>query len=100
MRGQLGPAVPIVTAARKRLLLEKIASEEGIPLSETLCVGDGANDLDMLKAVGAAGGMGVAFKAKDAVQRDAPNKLNGRSLLDLLYLTVRNEAEVRKLIDD
>ena len=98
LTGELDPGYPIVTAARKRFLLEKIAAEHGIPLSETMCVGDGANDLEMLRAVGEAGGIGVAFKAKEKVQKVAPNRLNGSSLLDLLYLTGRTEAEVNELV--
>ena len=35
-----------------------------------MVVGDGANDLKMLGAVGQAGGLGIAFKAKEKVQRE------------------------------
>ena len=98
LTGELDPSYPIVTAARKRTLLEKIAAENDVPLRETICVGDGANDLDMLGAVGRAGGIGVAFKAKEKVQKVAPNRLNGTSLVDLLYLTGRTEAEVSELV--
>ena len=69
-----------------------------MPLSEALCVGDGANDLHMIRAVGNAGGIGIAFKAKERVQRRAPNRLNTSSLLDLLYLTGRDEQEIQELI--
>ena len=51
-----------------------------------LCVGDGANDLQMLNAVHDAGGMGIAFKAKEKVQRDAGNSIKTGSLADLLWL--------------
>ena len=74
-----------------------MAAEHNVPLSEVMCVGDGANDLEMLNAVGEAGGLGVAFKAKEKVQKSAPNRLNGRSLVDLLYLTARTEDEVMSL---
>ena len=99
LTGQLDPKFPIVTAARKRVLLENIAAEHGIPLCQTMCVGDGANDLEMLGAVGEAGGIGIAFKAKEKVQKLAPNRLNGRSLLDLLYLTGRTEGEISGLVN-
>ena len=90
--------MPIVTATRKRELLKEFASEHGVPLSEVLCVGDGANDLEMIGEVGSAGGMGVAFKAKEQVQLNAPNRLNTSSLEALLYLTGRNEEEIKSLI--
>lgn len=84
--GDLSPEHAIVTAGRKRMLLESLAKENSVPLSEVLCVGDGANDLDMLNAVGKGGGMAVAYRGKAKVQQEAPNRLNGTSLADLLYL--------------
>ena len=98
LTGVLAPGVPIVTAERKRRLLEEFAAEQRVPLSEALCVGDGANDLDMIRAVGDSGGLGIAFKAKEKVQREAPNRLNTSSLVDLLYLTGRNKQEVDALV--
>lgn len=47
-----------------------------------MAVGDGANDLLMLRAAG----LGVAWRAKDKVQREAPNRLNGERLDELLAL--------------
>ena len=49
-------------------------------------MGDGANDLEMLNAVHDAGGMGIAFKAKEKVQKDAGNSISSGSLADLLLL--------------
>ena len=88
------PGVPIVTADRKRALLEEFAAEHDVPLSEALCVGDGANDLDMIRAVSNSGGAGIAFKAKEKVQQAAPNRLNTSSLANLLYLTGIDEREI------
>ena len=45
---------PVVDRARKAPLLAEIAAREGVPLSQTVAVGDGANDLDMLAAAGSA----------------------------------------------
>lgn len=45
-------------------------------------MGDGSNDLPMMRAAG----MGVAFRAKAYVQREAPRRLNGESLEEVLYL--------------
>jgi phosphoserine phosphatase len=58
---------PVVDRARKAELLVEIAAAEGVPLSQTVAIGDGANDLDML----AAAGMGIAFNAKPAVREQA-----------------------------
>lgn len=57
----------VVDRARKAELLAEIAAAEGVPLSQTVAIGDGANDLDML----AAAGMGIAFNAKPAVREQA-----------------------------
>ncbi|KAF4124454.1 phosphoserine phosphatase [Geosmithia morbida] len=72
----------IVGRERKRDLLVEIAGKEGIDLSQTVAVGDGANDLLML----ARAGLGVAWNAKPRVQMEAGARLNSESLLDLLYL--------------
>jgi phosphoserine phosphatase len=78
---------PILGRAAERAALERIAAERGIPVAETLAVGDGANDLDMLSAAG----LGVAFHAKPKVQdavRALPNGavVNDGDLTALLYL--------------
>ncbi|MDP8978895.1 MAG: phosphoserine phosphatase SerB [Actinomycetota bacterium] len=57
----------VVDRAMKALLLERFASAAGVPLSQTVAVGDGANDLDML----ARAGLGIAFNAKPVVRRAA-----------------------------
>jgi phosphoserine phosphatase len=73
---------PVVSAERKAALLEEIASLEGIPLSQVVAVGDGANDLLML----AKAGLGVAFNARPAVRDQASASLNQKSLLPILWL--------------
>jgi phosphoserine phosphatase len=72
----------IVGAARKAELLKEIAAKEGVDLSQTVAVGDGANDLEMM----AVAGLGVAWHAKPRVQMEAGARLNGESMTDLLYL--------------
>jgi phosphoserine phosphatase len=57
----------IVDGARKAELLLEIAGAEGIPLESVVAVGDGANDLPMLRLAG----MGVAFHAKPVVRASA-----------------------------
>lgn len=72
----------IVGKERKQELLLEIAKKEGVPLEQVIAVGDGANDLLMLGTAG----LGVAWNAKPLVQMEASARLNGDSLLDLLYL--------------
>ncbi|MDR7111728.1 phosphoserine phosphatase [Microbacterium trichothecenolyticum] len=57
----------IVDAAGKAAALRDWADERGVPLSRTLAIGDGANDLEMM----AVAGLGVAFNAKPAVRERA-----------------------------
>ncbi|MCC7252463.1 phosphoserine phosphatase SerB [Hyphomicrobium sp.] len=67
--GQLTGRVrePIVGPQSKANTLKRLAAEGGLPLSETLAVGDGANDVAML----AAAGLGVAFRAKPILAEQA-----------------------------
>lgn len=53
-------ANPIVDAAAKQTLLEA----DGTPLAAALAVGDGANDIPMITAAMAGGGLGIAYHAK------------------------------------
>ncbi|WP_336028923.1 phosphoserine phosphatase SerB [Geodermatophilus sp. FMUSA9-8] len=62
----------IVDRAGKARALARFAGEHGIPLEQTVAVGDGANDLDMLNAAG----LGIAFNAKPVVREQAHTALN------------------------
>ncbi|SFO04843.1 phosphoserine phosphatase [Geodermatophilus obscurus] len=62
----------IVDRAGKARALARFAGEHGIPLEQTVAVGDGANDLDMLNAAG----LGIAFNAKPVVREQAHAALN------------------------
>ncbi len=68
--------------AQKAHLLRTIASQNAIPLRQVVAIGDGANDLPMMKAAG----LGIAVNAKSRVQLEAPTRLNSSSLLDVLYV--------------
>jgi phosphoserine phosphatase len=97
LTGELDPAHPIVDAEHKKNLLLSLASGRGITLQQTMAVGDGANDIPMLRAAG----LGVAWKAKSKVQMEAPARLNaGNSMLDLVYLLGLTEREVEELLVD
>lgn len=83
----------IVGRERKAQLLREIAAAEGVDLSQVVAVGDGANDLEMM----AAAGLGVAWNAKPRVQMEADARLNGESLLELLYLFGFTSEEIAML---
>ncbi|CEJ86281.1 hypothetical protein VHEMI04062 [[Torrubiella] hemipterigena] len=85
----------IVGKERKRDLLLEIAKKENIDLSQAVAVGDGANDLFMLNTAS----LGVAWNAKPRVQMEAGARLNGDSLLDLLYLFGFTREEVDMLTE-
>jgi phosphoserine phosphatase len=73
---------PVVDRAGKAAALRRFASEAGIPLSQTVAVGDGANDLDMI----AAAGLGIAFNAKQVVRDAADASVSVPYLDTVLYL--------------
>ena len=81
--GKLTGAVaePILGREAKRAALEEFAARLGLAPSETLAVGDGANDLDML----AAAGLGVAYHAKPKVAAAAAARIDHADLTALLY---------------
>ncbi|KAK9469910.1 HAD-like domain-containing protein [Lipomyces arxii] len=86
----------IVNAERKAHLLREIAEREIIELHESMAVGDGANDLVMMRTAG----YGVAFNAKPIVQERAPSRLNSHSLQDILYILGYSLAEQTALLAD
>lgn len=80
----------IVDAEAKANHLLTLAEVEGVDLSQVVAVGDGANDLKMM----AVAGLGVAWRAKPRVQVEAGARLNGESLLDLLFLFGFTRGEI------
>jgi phosphoserine phosphatase len=80
---------PIVDKNTKRERLLDLANERGLNASQTLAVGDGANDLDM---IGAAG-FGVALHAKPAVAAAAGIRIDHGDLTALLYLQGYSEDD-------
>lgn len=87
----------IVDRPGKARILRRFAEEAGVPLSQTVAVGDGANDLDMLNAAG----LGVAFNAKPVVREAAHTAVNVPFLDTVLYLLgiTREEVEAADLDD-
>jgi phosphoserine phosphatase len=76
----------IVTKEVKLAKLNQWAKQFDIPITQTVAIGDGANDLPMIQAAG----IGIAFDAKPVVQAQAPYKINQRNLLKALeFITLR-----------
>ena len=73
---------PVIDRAGKADALRRFAADAGVPLSQTVAVGDGANDLDMI----AAAGLGVAFNARPVVRDAADTSLSVPYLDAILYL--------------
>lgn len=82
-------AMPILGREAKLAALQKLARERGLGDDETLAVGDGANDLAMIKAAG----LGVAFRAKPIVAAEAQASVRHGDLTALLYLQGYTRAE-------
>lgn len=80
----------IVDRQGKREALEDFAREFGIPMSRTIAIGDGANDLDMLDAAG----LGIAFNAKPMVQAAADTTVNAPYLDSVLFLLGITREEI------
>lgn len=72
----------IVTKETKVACLEKWATENQLELSQTIAMGDGANDLPMIQKAG----IGVAFCAKAIVREQAPYQINEPDLYQLVTL--------------
>jgi phosphoserine phosphatase len=83
-------AGPVIDRAGKAAALRRFADQAGVPLSQTVAVGDGANDLDMI----AAAGLGIAFNAKPVVRDAADTALTLPYLDTVLYLLGISSDEV------
>lgn len=81
---------PVVDKARKAELLRKVAHLEGVTAEQTVAVGDGANDLDML----AAAGLGIAYNAKPLVRDAADTSLSVPYLDAILFVLGVRRADV------
>lgn len=81
----------IIDRGAKADALREFAANEGVALSQTIAIGDGANDLGMLEIAG----LGIAFNAKPAVQEAADSSITSPYLDSVLYLMgiTRNEIE-------
>jgi phosphoserine phosphatase len=81
---------PILDASAKLATLRRLASEHGLDLTETLAVGDGANDLGMIEAAG----LGVAYHAKPSLRAQARCRIDHADLTALLYVQGYRASEI------
>ncbi|WP_242086928.1 phosphoserine phosphatase SerB [Aestuariivivens sediminis] len=84
----------IVNGEKKAEYLKEIAKKEGIDISQTIAVGDGANDLPMLNLAG----LGIAFHAKPKVKNNAQSSISSIGLDGVLYLLGYHDRHI-DLID-
>jgi phosphoserine phosphatase len=73
---------PIIDGAGKAERLRALAAREGLSLEQCIAVGDGANDLPMLRCAG----LGIAFRAKPVVRSSAGQSISSMGLDGILYL--------------
>ncbi|MGZ8802266.1 MAG: phosphoserine phosphatase SerB, partial [Mycobacterium sp.] len=87
----------VVDRPGKAKALRDFAQQAGVPMEQTVAVGDGANDIDMLSAAG----LGVAFNAKPALREVADASLSHPYLDTVLFIlgVTRGEIEAADAID-
>ena len=83
---------PIIDRAAKAQALRDFAELESVNLEQTIAIGDGANDLDMI----AIAGMGIAFNAKPAVRAAADSSVSAPFLDSVLYLLGITREEIEE----
>ena len=81
---------PIIDRAGKAEALERFATQFGVPLAQTVAVGEGANDIDMLEAAG----LGIAFNAKSALRAAADTSVNLPFLDTVLFVLGISREEI------
>ena len=81
---------PVVDRAGKAAALREFAEASGIPLEQTVAIGDGANDVDMISLAG----LGIAFNAKPALRAAADTSVNVPYLDAVLHVLGITREEV------
>ena len=79
----------IINGDSKAMLLREIAAKENIALEQVIAIGDGANDLPMLSIAG----LGVAFRAKPIVKKNASQSISTLGLDSIIYLLGISDRE-------
>jgi phosphoserine phosphatase len=80
----------VIDRPGKAKALRDFAQQAGVPMEQTVAVGDGANDIDML----AAAGLGVAFNAKPALREVADASLSHPYLDTVLFILGITRGEI------
>ena len=80
----------IIDRSAKAEALREFAASESVNLAQTIAIGDGANDLEMLEIAG----LGIAFNAKPAVRAAADSSINSPYLDSVLYLMGITRSEI------
>ncbi len=80
----------IVDGEKKAELLRNLAFKEDIHLDQVIAVGDGSNDLPMLRLAG----LGIAFHAKPIVEKSARNAISNIGLDGILYMMGFRDREL------
>jgi len=83
-------AEPILGRDAKLQTLKRVAADRTLPLTATLAVGDGANDIAMIEAAG----LGIAYHARPAVAARARRRIEHNDLTVLLYAQGFSDAEI------
>jgi phosphoserine phosphatase len=83
---------PILDKKAKLEYLNKYVKKYNLNYKDTICVGDGANDIEMIKHAG----LGVSYNGKDALKKEADIHFNNTSLLGLLYAQGYTDSDIVK----
>ena len=86
----------VVDRQAKAEFLAEFAKDSGLRMSQTVAVGDGANDIDMLTAAG----LGIAFNAKPALREVADTSVNHPFLDSVLYIMGVPRHEIDRLNEE
>ncbi len=81
---------PIIDRAAKAAALRRFAADAQVPINQTVAIGDGANDVDMIKAAG----LGIAYNAKPMVRQLADTAVNVPHMDAILFLLGISRDEI------
>ena len=83
---------PILDKKAKLQYLNKYVKKYNLNYKDTICVGDGANDIEMIKHAG----LGVSYYGKSALKKEADIHFNNTNLLGLLYAQGYTDDDIIK----
>ena len=83
---------PILDKKAKLEYLNKYVKKYNLNYKDTICVGDGANDIEMIKHAG----LGISYYGKSALKKEADLHFNNTSLLGLLYAQGYKDSDIIK----